>query len=41
MYHVLIILGHGGNDDDDDLYSPVSPDAPSSSTDDYDDVLNP
>ncbi|CAL8298844.1 unnamed protein product [Lota lota] len=42
-----VTAGHGDGDDDDDdddedeLYSPVNPDSCSSSTDDYDDVLNP
>ena len=39
---VLVAPGPGEDDEEEDLYSPVSPETPpSSSTDDYDDVLNP
>ncbi|XP_059900238.1 antigen WC1.1-like isoform X2 [Gadus macrocephalus] len=44
MTSTMLDPGHGGDDgvdDEDDIYSPVSPETHSSSTDDYDDILNP
>ncbi|XP_030203709.1 T-cell differentiation antigen CD6 isoform X2 [Gadus morhua] len=44
MTSTMLDPGYGGDDgvdDEDDIYSPVSPETHSSSTDDYDDILNP